>query len=106
MLDQETDEILDSIFESFAQEEQGFIATVSQQPQVQVLPQAPSSPINDAITNLQNKLTELQKDACGLENAEDFLNSIVVELNQMSNSIDDKLAAFNVIKNYQNNIAL
>lgn len=105
MLDKETDAILDEIFENFSREQDVLIA-VTPEPQVQVLPQTPTSPINDAIRKLQDKLTELQKDAGEVQNAEDFLNSIVMELNQMSSSIDDKLAAFNVIKNYQNNITL
>lgn len=105
MLDQETNAIIDEIFENFSKEQECFIA-VSPAPQVQTLPQTPSSPLNDAITKLQDKLTELQKDAGCVENAEDFLNGIVMEINQISSSIDDKLAAFNVIKNYQNNISL
>ena len=102
MLDKETDAIIDEIFENFSREQDVLIAV----PQVSTLPQVPSSPINDAIRKLQDKLTELQKDAGEVQNAEDFLNSIIMELNQMSSSIDDKLAAFNVIKNYQNNITL
>ena len=99
MLDQETDAIIDEIFENFSKEQEVFIA-------VTPTPQVPTSPINDAIRKLQDKLTELQKDAGEVQNAEDFLNGIAMEINRMSSSIDDKLAAFNVIKNYQNNITL